>query len=52
MQGGGARDPAWIIFFVEVQWMENGSRRIALAVSLTDAHFPAMGKRGVEDELL
>ena len=58
MRGGGERDPAWVIFFVDdaisvdVQWRDDGSRCKALTASLADAHFQAMGERAEGEEPL
>ena len=51
VRGGGERDSAWVLFFVddaisiEVQWRDDGARRKALTASLADAHFQVMGER-------
>ena len=59
VEGGGAEDPACVVFFmddavsVEVHWEPDGGRCLALAQSLALIHFQAMGARvGGEDPLL
>ena len=58
-EGGGAYDPAFVVFFmgdailVEVQWEERGGRCLDFSRSLASIHFEAMGeRRGGEEPLL
>ena len=50
-KGGGAGDPAFVVFFmddaisVEVQWDLEGARCLDLSRSLASIHFQAMGER-------
>ena len=52
VEGGGAADTAWVVFFmddavsVEVQWEpDGGGRCLALSQSLESIHFQPMGER-------
>lgn len=56
--GGGSRDSAWVIFFMddtisaEVQCDGDGGRCMRLSQSLALIHFQAMGRRTAGEELL